>query len=168
MKNCHHFRFEAKRSETEAKNFHHFCFKVKWSKTEAKNCHHFRFEAKRKQHFFASMRKNCFFACFASKAKQKWNEAKTKQKRSETKKFLEAKQSKIYALFISLWSEAKNSKQKEAKKNTIFTWACETHAKRISFHFVLLWKKKNFFETGAPYWRFIPLINLSFNIFLLT
>jgi hypothetical protein len=47
-----------------------------------------------------------------------------------------------YALLISLWSEAKNSKRKEAEK----TFSRE-HAKRISFRF----EAKSFFcETGAP------------------
>jgi hypothetical protein len=43
---------------------------MKLSKTEAKNCHHFRYETKRKQKFFASMRKNVFSLVFASEAKQ--------------------------------------------------------------------------------------------------
>jgi hypothetical protein len=46
---------------------------------------------------------------------------------------------------ISLWLEAKNSKRNEAKKIFIFfTWACKTHAKRISFRFVSLWSEKIF------------------------
>jgi hypothetical protein len=58
----------------------------------------FRFEAKRSKETFISIR-------FEAKRKN--------QKRNE--KFLEAKQSEKYALIILLWSEAKKSKQKEAK-----------------------------------------------------
>jgi hypothetical protein len=68
-------------------------------------------------------------------------------KRNE--KFLEAKQSEntVY-LFRFGWKRKFRSEQKrnEAKTKKIFTWACETHAKRISFRFVSLWSEK-IFET---------------------
>ncbi len=67
-------------------------------------------------------------------------------KRNE--KILEAKQSEttVY-LFRFGWKRKIRSEKKrnEAKKKLIFfVWACETHAKRISFRFVSLGSKKLF------------------------
>ncbi len=80
----------------------------------------FRFEAKQSEKTF-------FLFRFEAKRKdRKWNEEKQKCFGSKTKR--------KYALLVLLWSEAKNSKQKEAKTK-IFMWACETHAKQVSFRF---------------------------------
>jgi hypothetical protein len=57
--------------------------------------------------------------------KQKQNEKEGK--RSETKNFWKRNKAKIRSLLISLWLEAKNSKQKEAK-NFFFS---REHAKRM-------------------------------------
>jgi hypothetical protein len=95
---------------------------VKWK--EAKQMFiSFRFEAKQGEKRFRN---------------QKQNEAKRKIFGSETKR--------KYGVFVSHWLKTKNSKRKEAKwsekKKIIFAWACETHAKRISFRFVSLWSEK--------------------------
>jgi hypothetical protein len=100
----------------------------------------FHFEAKQSE-------KYVYFVSLWSETKR--SEVKRKDwKRNEAKRKMfgsEIKQK--YALLISLWSEVKNSKRNEAKRRG----ACETHAKRISFRFVSLWREKNFFcETGAP------------------
>jgi hypothetical protein len=90
VKNCHHFQFEAKWSQTEAKNWHHFRFEAKWSETEAKNCHHFASKRNGSKIFFALMRKN------EIKRKQTEKEAKTsKRKRIEWNSGTICKESKI-------------------------------------------------------------------------
>ncbi len=66
----------------------------------------------------------------------KRSEAKRKNFGSETKR--------KYALLISLWSEAKRI------KIFFFTWTCETHAKGISFRFVLLWSEIFFLRNRHP------------------
>jgi hypothetical protein len=77
----------------------------------------FRFEEKQSEEMFISF-------CFEAQRKD----------RKRNKQFFGSEIKQKYALLISLWSEAKNSKRKEAKKQ-IFMWGCETHAKRISFRF---------------------------------
>jgi hypothetical protein len=82
----------------------------------------FRFEAKQSEKTFFSFR-------FEAKRKDR--------KRNETKPTIFGSETKRkYALLISLWSEAKNSKQNEAKRREIFF--SRERAKRISFGFVLL------------------------------
>jgi hypothetical protein len=69
------------------------------------------------------------------KRKQNEKEAKRKIFRGETKR--------KYALLIALWSEAKNSKRKEAKKK--FFRVSVRNGSRFAL------KRKFFFEkTGAP------------------
>jgi hypothetical protein len=67
-------------------------------------------------------------------------------KRNE--KILDAKQSENTVYWFRFgWKRKIRSEKKrnEAKKIFFFAWACETHAKRISFHFVSLCSEK-FFE----------------------
>ncbi len=146
VKNCHHFRFEAKWSETEAKNCHHFRSEVQWSETEAKNCHHFRFEANWSETevtFFSLWCEKSVF-CLFSHLKRNENEMKRKQNEKEAKrKIFRGETKRKYALLISLWSEAKNSKRKEAKKN--FFRVSVRNGSRFAL------KRKIFFaKTGAP------------------
>ncbi len=160
----------------EAKNSHHFRFKAKWSKTEAKNA--IIFASKRNgSKIFCFDAKKCFFACFCiwSETKMKLSENKAKKmfisfhieakrkdrKRNEkigsetkrNKKIWKWNKAKIHSInFALVGSEKFEAKWSEKKgKFFFFTWACKTHAKRISFHFVSLWSEEFFFcETGAP------------------
>jgi hypothetical protein len=140
------------RSEMEA-NFFRFHTK-KWNEAKTKR--------KRSENFNAKKGKSEILGQFVKNQRKIWSlvfyffmSIPSMVKRSEKTFILfrfEAKR-KIFvsetkrkkALFISLWSEAKNSKRKKAKRSEIkicfFTWACETHAKRISFRF----EAKNFF-----------------------
>jgi hypothetical protein len=45
------------------------------------------------------------------------------------------------------------SEESEMKRTKIFVWACETHAKRISFRFISLWSE-NFFEAKPAHPKF--------------
>jgi hypothetical protein len=141
-----------KQNKKEAKNCHHFRFKVKWSETcEKLPSFLLRSEMKenRSEIFSLRCRKSVFSLVFASEAKRKWNEAKTKQKRRETKKS-EAKRKIFgsetkwkYTLLISHWSEAKRS-----KKNFFSL----EHTKRMRNGSRFTLKRKFFFcKTGLPF-----------------
>ncbi len=149
---CEKFEMKQKQNEKEAKASKRK--RIKWnsetickeSKKNIKvglllfNVHTQDGEKKWKNVIFVSLRsktrqKNFLFR-FASKRNEKIG--------SETKNVWKRNKAKIrsinFALVGSEKFEAKWS-EKKRKKNSFSTWACETHAKRISFRF----EAKNFF-----------------------
>ncbi len=97
--------------------------------------------------YFVSLRsetkqKNLFFVSLRSETK------KSEAKWSKTTNFRKQNKAKIRCICFALgWKRKIRSekKQNEAKKKLfLFAWACETHAKRISFRFVSLWSEKMF------------------------
>jgi hypothetical protein len=101
------------RSEMESEKLPSFSLRSELKRTKSEKLPPLSLRSETEAEFFRFDGKKCFFAF---EAKRKCNEAKTKRKRSETKNFGSQTKRK-YALLISLWSEAKNSKRKEAKKN---------------------------------------------------
>ncbi len=130
--------------------------KQKWKNTNI-------FASKRNGNKICSLRceKSVFFACFRiwSERKMKLSENKVKKRLfrfalkrykktgRKTKKFWKRNKAKIRSINFAMVG----SKKFKAKWSEIFffTWACETHAKRISFRFVSLSSKKFFFAKPA-------------------
>jgi hypothetical protein len=103
-------------------------------KRSEKTLFSFRFEAKQGKKIF-------YFVSLQSEMKR--SEAKRKMFGSEIKR--------KYALLISLWSEAKNSKRNEAKRSEKKILFPRERAKRMRNGSRFALKRKIFFcETGAP------------------
>jgi hypothetical protein len=169
--------FASKRNNAKGKRKTPITFASRRNEAKQKRKKAIIFASKRNERKIVSLRceKSVFFACFRikSETKMKLSENKAKKrlfrfalkrnekigsetKRNEAKrKNYESETERKYALLISLWSEAKNSKRNEAKrseKNVVFFHvsvqnACETDL--VSLRFAL--KRKIFFcKTGAP------------------
>jgi hypothetical protein len=101
---------------------------------------------KRSQKTFISL---CFEAKQSEKRLFRFALKQNKKIGNKTKqKFFGSETKQKYAVLISLWSEAINSKRKEAKKNL------RERAKKMrnGSHFALFASKRNIFfcETGTP------------------
>ncbi len=133
--------FPSKRNEAKQKRKNAIIFASKWNGSKTFSLF-FASEAKRNEIRENKAKKHLFR--FELKQNEKIG--------SETKKFWKRNIAKIcsvnFAFIGSKKFEAKWSEKKQKQKFCFFTWACETHAKRISFRF----EAKTFFcGTGAPY-----------------